>query len=382
MYSLMKKIITEKDIRRHVSLVEQLLNHTKITVNELAEIIGTTERTIFSDLQSIRSQLPEGWDIISDQAGISLQNQQNLLTNDLWEIFFKQSVSVELLKNLLFTKKVAVPDFLADHGLSYGTLKRHVTKINQRLASYDLQIDLTKYTACILGKERAIRTFYHRLLIPFTHNNYFFEDYSIHESHYFQFLRNLSQTELAVETEEIFGTCWFFINTIRIKANCRLDSSIHTNSTLSSLYDSALKKLYLTEGIYLKDTELSFASFCFLESWNYNNNYGQETARCLHHSPFLEVLETFVEELASELSLDQLKKTSLTDNLALLILKYHESPILIEALDRQYHRFLETYDQQYAHLYQQKENLLNDLKKEIEINEPNYFLQLLSLLIQ
>ena len=151
MYSLMKKIITEKDIRRHVSLVEQLLNHTKITVNELAEIIGTTERTIFSDLQSIRSQLPEGWDIISDQAGISLQNQQNLLTNDLWEIFFKQSVSVELLKNLLFTKKVAVPDFLADHGLSYGTLKRHVTKINQRLASYDLQIDLTKYTACIFN---------------------------------------------------------------------------------------------------------------------------------------------------------------------------------------------------------------------------------------
>ena len=68
--------------------------------------------------------------------------------------------------------------------------------------------------------------------------------------------------------------------------------------------------------------------------------------------------------------------------MALLILKYHESPILIEALDRQYHRFLETYDQQYAHLYQQKENLLNDLKKEIEINEPNYFLQLLSLLIQ
>ena len=68
--------------------------------------------------------------------------------------------------------------------------------------------------------------------------------------------------------------------------------------------------------------------------------------------------------------------------MALLILKYHEAPILIEALDRQYHRFLETYDQQYAHLYQQKENLLNDLKKEIEINEPNYFLQLLSLLIQ
>ncbi len=101
-----EKIITEKDIRRHVSLVEQLLNHTKITVNELAEIIGTTERTIFSDLQSIRSQLPEGWDIISDQAGISLQNQQNLLTNDLWEIFFQTISQCRTAEKSAFTKKL------------------------------------------------------------------------------------------------------------------------------------------------------------------------------------------------------------------------------------------------------------------------------------
>lgn len=47
MYSLMKKIITEKDIKRQVSLVELLLNHSQITVNELAEAVNTTERTIF-----------------------------------------------------------------------------------------------------------------------------------------------------------------------------------------------------------------------------------------------------------------------------------------------------------------------------------------------
>ncbi|KAB6907500.1 DeoR family transcriptional regulator, partial [Bifidobacterium longum] len=35
MYSLMKKIITEKDIQRQVTLLELLLNHPKITVNEL-----------------------------------------------------------------------------------------------------------------------------------------------------------------------------------------------------------------------------------------------------------------------------------------------------------------------------------------------------------
>ena len=119
MYSLMKKIITEKDIQRHVSLIELLLNHPKITVNELAETIKTTERTIFSDLQLIKSQLPPGWAITSDQAGIHLKNEQNLLTNELWEIFFMQSISVQLLKELLTTKKITTSDFLDRNGLSY-----------------------------------------------------------------------------------------------------------------------------------------------------------------------------------------------------------------------------------------------------------------------
>ena len=87
MYSLMQKIITEKDLRRQISLVELLLNHPKITVNELAESTHSTDRTIFSDLQVIRGQLPNGWEIASDQSGIRLLNEQNLLANDLWNYF-------------------------------------------------------------------------------------------------------------------------------------------------------------------------------------------------------------------------------------------------------------------------------------------------------
>ena len=47
MYSMLKKIITEKDIYRQILLLEQLLNHSQLTAKELAEKIGTTERTIF-----------------------------------------------------------------------------------------------------------------------------------------------------------------------------------------------------------------------------------------------------------------------------------------------------------------------------------------------
>lgn len=131
MYSLMKKIITEKDIQRQVSLVELLLNHPKITVNELAEVVSTTERTIFSDLQLIKSQLPKGWAITSDQSGIHLKNEQNLLTNELWEFFLMQSISVQLLKELLTTKKVPTRDFLSRNGLSYETLNRHIKKLTK-----------------------------------------------------------------------------------------------------------------------------------------------------------------------------------------------------------------------------------------------------------
>jgi transcriptional antiterminator len=101
-YSLVKKIITEKDIQRQVSLLEQLLNHPNITVKELARQIKTTERTVFSDLQLIREQLPNGWQIDSSSQGIQLINKKRQLTNDLWALFLPQSISVQFIKALFF----------------------------------------------------------------------------------------------------------------------------------------------------------------------------------------------------------------------------------------------------------------------------------------
>lgn len=37
MYSMLKKIITEKDIYRQILLLEQLLNHSQLTAKELAK---------------------------------------------------------------------------------------------------------------------------------------------------------------------------------------------------------------------------------------------------------------------------------------------------------------------------------------------------------
>ncbi|MGH2205091.1 helix-turn-helix domain-containing protein, partial [Enterococcus faecalis] len=77
---------------RQIRLLEQLLNVPQMTATHLATQIQTTERTVFSDLQYIRSQLPAHWSIETDSSGIRLRNQGNGQTNELWSLFLPQSI--------------------------------------------------------------------------------------------------------------------------------------------------------------------------------------------------------------------------------------------------------------------------------------------------
>ncbi|OEG09807.1 hypothetical protein BCR25_09880 [Enterococcus termitis] len=385
MYSMLKKVITEKDSQRQILLLEQLLNQQKMTAKELATRIHTTERTIFSDLQMIRNQLPVGWQIETDSAGIRLINKDNALTNELWELFLDQSISVQLLKMLFFTKELSIQDFLQNNGVSFETLKRHTKKINQQLLSYHIKIDLTASTARLSGEESAIRIFYHRLLVPFTHNNYFFDDYAIHEEHYFQFLKKINHSPSAVETEQIFGVCWFFINTIRIKANCGIGQfPFEQSDVLFTLYAPFLESLYQKEGIYLQGEEIFFAFFCFLESWNYNNHYGPQLAEVFsqQYSYLESTVQSFVAQLADELALPKLTTTPLVANLILLLVKYIESPSLSEMFQLEYQELILTRQHQLLDFQTKNQQLLERLGAVITINYPEYFFNLASLLEQ
>ncbi|MFK4567954.1 hypothetical protein ABH902_002535 [Enterococcus sp. UD-01] len=383
MYSMLKKIIVEKDIHRQILILEQLLNHRQITAKNLAAEIQTTERTIFSDLQVIKAQLPEGWQIETDSTGIRLMSQQQL-TNELWELFLPHSVGVQLLKELFFKKKLTVPQFLHDTGISFETLRRYTKKINQQLSTFHIAIQLSATQAQLTGNETAIRVFYHRLLVPFTHNNYFFSNYSIHESNYFQFLKQLNQSDLAVETEQIFGACWFFINTIRIKAGCTIGEFIFDKEdALFHAYAEALSELYKKEGVYLQDNEIFFAFFCFLESWNYNNRQGSQLATLLQEQyAELNVLtQQFVQKLAQTLHLPQLKETALATNLLIVLLKYNESLTLSEQFQLEYQELM-TARQNQVDFTEQNLDLLESLAIKNRLSDPTYLLNLMALLQQ
>ncbi|MTD42020.1 HTH domain-containing protein [Erwinia sp. CPCC 100877] len=383
MYSMLKNIIVEKDIRRQILMLEQLLNHRQITARNLAKEIHTTERTVFSDLQVIKAQLPDGWQIETDSAGIRLISQQQL-TNELWELFLPQSVGVQLLKELFFEKKLTVPQFLRNTGISFETLRRYTKKINQQLTTFHISIQLTATEAQLIGNETAIRVFYHRLLVPFTHNNYFFTNYSIHESNYFRFLEQLNQSDLAVETEQIFGACWFFINIIRIKAGCRIDEFIFDKEdALFDAYAAVLTQLYKKEGVYLQENESFFAFFCFLESWNYNNHYGSQLAELLRerYDVLNQLTQQFVKELADSLALPKLKETDLAVNLLIVLLKYNESLTLSEQFQLEYQELV-TARQQHLDFTEQNLTLLDSSALRNQISDPTYLLNLMALLQQ
>lgn len=377
---MLKKIIPEKELRRQVSLLEQLLNQPLVIAKDLARSIQTTERTVFSDLQVIRNQLPKGWLIETSSQGIQLINQEHQPINDLWVVFLPQSVGVQLIKALFFNQSITTLQFLNEQAVSIETLRRYTTKLNRQLSAFQLQLKVTTKNIYFKGDESAIRILYHRLLTPFTHNNYFFEDYSIHEAHYFQFLKTLYSTELSVQTEEIFGTCWFFINTIRIKANCKINFfSFNDTDPLYTKYRDALYRAYEKEGVYLEAEEHFFAFFCFLESWHYNNVFGSNINLSNCYPNLVETANQLVNYLSTELAVP-LMQSSLADNLTLLLLKYNESIWLSEQFQLEYPELLLA--RKGTNLGQSEVEISEIIQSTLKINQPLYLVNLIFLLEQ
>ena len=243
------------------------------------------------------------------------------------------------MKALLFSSELRTQEILNQTGTSYETLRRHISKLNKSLTDFSLRIRVTNRVIRFEGSEINIRVFFHRLLLPYTHNNYFFEEYTIHESHYYHFLDRLAKAKLQIDVEQIFGTCWFFINSIRIKANCRIDSfEFNEDDPLYGLFQQPLSQLYQKEGVYLERSEHFFSFYCFLESWNYNNEWSETIQTTLEtYQAIYKKTTHFVEKLARLLQLPLASGTQLIENLLLLLIKTQESAKLSEWFGLEFH---------------------------------------------
>lgn len=351
MFTLAKQMIAEKEVRRKITILETLINSPLVTTKELAQKMAVSQRTVFNDLQSLRLELPKDWELDSDGSnGVFLKTSATEGIQEVWDIYMQQSLSMVVLQALLLKKKIAVPTFLREQGLSYDVLKKQVTKMNAALQNFQLKILLDRSEISWGGEETAIRLFYHRLLVPFTHQHFFFEDYGVHESNYHDFLRGLQRQGLAVTTEKIFGICWFFINTIRIKAGCRVETLAYEEDVLFADYLAALKDLYRKEGINLSADESFFAFFCFLESWSYL--LSPEVSELLRKAyPHLfKSAKDFLTRLGMPFSITQ--DSELLEDLVLFQVKYYESKTLSDKFLMEYAEVLTVCRRRYPQLFE------------------------------
>lgn len=125
-----------------------------------------------------------------------------------------------------------------------------------------------------------------------------------------------------------------------------------------------------------------FAFFCFLESWNYDNVYGETLASALHthYSQLRKSLQQFVTNLSTEEARPDLIQTNLLDNLLLLFIKYTESPTLSEQFQLEYQELMTEQAAEDLALSKSNQELLEILSRYTTIEEPTYFLSLASLL--
>lgn len=351
MYSLAKQMISEKDVRRKISILEQLLNTGQMTTKDLAERIGVSQRTIFHDLQTLRYELPPDWLLEAQgNSGVALQTSQPTALQEVWEFYMEQSLAMVVLKELLRQRKIFVVNFLMEQGVSYETLKRQVQKLNRELAAFQLKLKLTTRELFWVGEESSLRIFYHRLLTPFTHQHFFFEDYQVHESNYRDFLARLHRQQKQAKTEEIFGICWFFINTIRIKAGCPIEALHYEEDALAQSYQEEIRRLYEKEGVLLKGDEAFFAYFCFLESWSYLiSPDGSQLLRSSYGHLFQHA-RGYLASLPEGGAL--VEDQELLEDLVLFQVKYYESKSLTDKFLGEYEEVLEVCQERFATLFQ------------------------------
>lgn len=383
MYQFAQSLIIEKDIARKVSILEFLTNSETVTVKEIADQIGFSARTISTDIQSLRDSLPQGWQIDSlGNSGIVLKRQADVPISSLWEELVEQSISFQLLKLLFRGHKLTSGAVATKLGTSTESLRRLITFLNKELRPYQLKIS-TKGKVTLVGSEADIRIFYHRLLLPFTHANFFFDDYPIHESFYHQFLKELDRDQLAPSLENIWGICWYFINTIRIKANCRIDiEQVDMSDPLFKLFAPYLTQLYQREGIYLDGEEGFFAFYCFIESWNFSEVPPVKTEDFIrrHYQDLQQSCDAIVHQLSNDLAVD-LNKTFFAKNLLLLFLKYTESTSLSEKFVLAHLEVLNYGKQNYANYWQLLAKHLADSPFYQSLVYPDHFISSAVLLL-
>lgn len=160
MRNLIYSLITEKEVKRHIKIIEMLnANRKYLEYDEMQDVLGVTKKTVKSDVAHLAKGFPESMKITSTKQYISLSVSNNEDIQDFIFSLVKETFSYRIL-NYAYKGPVISLEELAKHLFtSQTTLKKRISQINMELLKF--RCKLSTYNSSIIGAESNIRYFYY-----------------------------------------------------------------------------------------------------------------------------------------------------------------------------------------------------------------------------
>ncbi|WP_347078254.1 helix-turn-helix domain-containing protein, partial [Bacteroides stercoris] len=157
----------EKQLERQIMLI-CLLSMDMAEINDLAEELKVTDKTIIADIDNFNSSCFPAYIEVNQYKEVTLKIPSNLNLDDIFIKILNNSIYIEVLKYILISEP-SLTEISAKLFLSKTSVRRIITKINTYFSKerLDIQIILTTRLQIILttrlqiiGDEIYIRKFF------------------------------------------------------------------------------------------------------------------------------------------------------------------------------------------------------------------------------
>lgn len=156
MQNLIYSLITEKEAKRHIKIMEMLsANRKRLEYEEIRNELDVTVKTIKSDVEEIQKIMPHSMEIICNKKHISLVASSNEAIQAFIFGLVKKTLSYRIL-DYAYKEPVISMEELAKHLFtSQTTLKNRIKQMNTALGQF--RCKFSSYNSALIGPEANIR---------------------------------------------------------------------------------------------------------------------------------------------------------------------------------------------------------------------------------
>lgn len=188
------KQLLNKNARRQLNLLECLYRKDSwVAIHKMAAELECTEKTLRHDISYINEVFQPFEIETSKRKGLRLVYPPNYSFDFIFRTVLASSLEFQMLECIFLNEQYSVDDLAELLFVSPSTLRRLITKVNQRLSGMDIQITINPCR--MIGNEAHIRI----LLIQFFSKKHLYGDYPF-SSEEQEFVRQLL-AEFTAENE-------------------------------------------------------------------------------------------------------------------------------------------------------------------------------------